>query len=833
MKQSIINHALKAGAVMALSVGGALAEVVKHIQVQGNTRVPEKALLSVIPKVYPGVKLSDKQITETVKALVATGWFSDVDVTLENGRLVVQVKEKPILAEIDLKGAKLLPEEAVKELKEKIGLKTGQVYDKNAINELVAAVEYQYKDQGYDNVKVAASTELLGSNRVKVIIKVDKQAAQYIDDVVIEGNKVFSSWQIKMRLGLMRPKIVTRTLGGSAYSEIAVEKLLSELQDYYHDQGYLSFRVLDHKITRLSKTGVRLTLKLYEGPKYSVGRVLVEGVNEEEEARLSVLKRVNRKISSGKSLIFTKKWMEALQKGIQKELENSEGAVYTLTPDVRMLSEDSVSVVFKIERGLPKIVRRIEFSGNQYTLDHVLRRELSFVEGQVLEQSKLDDSKKRLNQMGLVKNVKPVIKPSGPGQVDVVMQLEEAPSASANLDLTYNEQSKMQLSLGLNHPNFLGTGNTVTTQIDRTAYTTVFNFGGHVPFVFNNGLGVSYNTYYSYKSNKPLKLLSFASKTRTLENEMRNRRVGMDLGVGFPVGSYEWVNLGLGFSYTNEELGSDDAAMMSGNTLVPNYRKVPLRATWTHNSLDRASVPQAGFYQKFSFEYGLPLGNTVIGLDYKTDARGVFGIERKEQPVTMTALKSEATGSSYTSVFDQKLILNARYNVGYVHTFNAIHCSALDNAVCSMHLDRLPTYERFYGGGESPVRGLMTMGTKTYARERPVALGGNLITTASFNAFLQPMVGDAVVASTFVDGGYVYGRRPGVANDTRYHLERLDLSKWACSAGVQLQVTTPMAPLVFIWATPLKGIERSYKGAEAFKNDEFKYFQFTMRASLY
>ena len=62
-----------------------------------------------------GQVVSEAQLADGVKALYATGNFSDVQVYHQEGRIIYQVTERPLIAEINFEGNRLIPKEGLQE----------------------------------------------------------------------------------------------------------------------------------------------------------------------------------------------------------------------------------------------------------------------------------------------------------------------------------------------------------------------------------------------------------------------------------------------------------------------------------------------------------------------------------------------------------------------------------------------------------------------------------------------------------------------------------------------------------------------------------------------
>ncbi|HMA56053.1 MAG TPA: POTRA domain-containing protein, partial [Pseudolabrys sp.] len=79
-----------AGSGAVLSVGVAIAQTVSSIVVEGARRVEPDTIRSYF-RPGPGGRLGPEQEDEALKALVATGLFSDVRISHSGSRIVVTV----------------------------------------------------------------------------------------------------------------------------------------------------------------------------------------------------------------------------------------------------------------------------------------------------------------------------------------------------------------------------------------------------------------------------------------------------------------------------------------------------------------------------------------------------------------------------------------------------------------------------------------------------------------------------------------------------------------------------------------------------------------------
>src|SRR5262249_11052486 len=76
--------------------GVAVAQTVSSIVVEGSRRVEADTIRSYF-KPGPGGRIGPEQEDEGLKALIATGLFSDVRISHAGGRIVITVVGKPVI----------------------------------------------------------------------------------------------------------------------------------------------------------------------------------------------------------------------------------------------------------------------------------------------------------------------------------------------------------------------------------------------------------------------------------------------------------------------------------------------------------------------------------------------------------------------------------------------------------------------------------------------------------------------------------------------------------------------------------------------------------------
>src|SRR5438046_1565519 len=193
---------------------------------------------------------------------------------------------------------------------------------------------------------------------------------------------------------------------------------LHRVDNYMRSKGYLLARHGEPRIEGLGKrrTGfpilplpfissvddtLKITVPIIDGKLFRLGEMKIEGNSIfSEQAIKAIIGLQKGDVANG----------EALSKALFENLKNDYGAwgfiQYTaeVTPTYKdnpqNPNEGIADFAITIDEGKQFTLRRLEFTGNTFTRDNVLRREVLMNEGDIYNQNLFEYSITRLNQLG-------------------------------------------------------------------------------------------------------------------------------------------------------------------------------------------------------------------------------------------------------------------------------------------------------------------------------------------------------------------------------------------------------------------------------------------------
>jgi outer membrane protein insertion porin family len=747
---------LLAGLVTALFIAAPAAAfdpfVVKDIRVEGIQRTEAGTVFNYLP-VRVGETFDEGKAADAIRGLFATGFFSDVQIEVENDVIVVVVAERPAIADISFVGVKEFDKDGLKAGLREVGLAEAQIFDRSLLEKAEQELKRQYLSRGKYGATITTTVTPLERNRVAINFTVDEGGVAKIRQIDINGAEAFKESDLLDLFQLRTPGWLTWYTKNDQYSRQKLSADLETLRSYYLNRGYLDFNIESTQVSITpDKRDIYITININEGEKYTVSSVKFAGeliLPEEEYLKLV-------QIRPGE--VFSQQRLTDTTKAVMDRLGN-EGYAFANVNAAPEVDKEKNEVAFTIfvDPGRRVYVNRINIGGNTRTRDEVIRREMRQMEGEWYDAQKIARSRTRVDRLGYFDEVT-VQTPAVPGttdQVDVNLAVKERATGNLMLGMGFSSSEKLVLSGSISQDNLFGSGKSMSVGINTSKSSRTISLSFTDPYYTVDGVSVGYDIY--HRTFDPSETTSVA-RYRTVSS-------GLGLRLGFPIGEDDTINFGLGVdqteitTYEESPILYQDFCKQFGCSDPSGIGRVKVNsllatAGWQRDTRDSGIYPREGMYQRVFVEAALPPGELRYG---KASYQHQYWIPIRR---------------------DEALMLNGE--IGWAKGYGG---------------KPMPFYKNFYVGGIGSVRGFdqSAIGPKTADGD---TLGGTRKLVGNVEYFF-PLPGAGVDRSfrlsVFLDAGSVWADG-----------EKIKLSDLRYSTGVAVSWSSPVGPLRFSLGYPLK-----------------------------
>ncbi|HEX8098557.1 MAG TPA: outer membrane protein assembly factor BamA, partial [Pyrinomonadaceae bacterium] len=405
--------------------------LVENVDVTGNRRLRKEDILYYV-QTRAGDVYNPQQVQRDLAAILAYGFFDKVEtrVVAEEGtrggvNIIFYVKELPIIRDIQFEGLHSVAEsDVLKAFRERrVGVSKEAVFDPVKVNNAKRVIKELLAGRGHPNATIDLREDEVSATSRAVTFVVKEGERVRVVQVDFEGNQVFSDGKLRDQMRLVKEAgLVSRFRGQDILDREKLDFDLRRVQNYMRSKGYLQARYGEPRVEGLGRrrTGfwiplpflsstdeaLRVTVPVTEGKLYRIGELKIEGnsIFSEQYIR-AVIGLQKGDVANGEKI--SKALFENLKKiyGSQGFIQYTAEPTPTFKDSPQNPKEGLVDFTITIDEGKQFTLRRLEFLGNSFTRDNVLRREVVINEGDIYNQSLFEYSVLRLNQLGFFEPV--------------------------------------------------------------------------------------------------------------------------------------------------------------------------------------------------------------------------------------------------------------------------------------------------------------------------------------------------------------------------------------------------------------------------------------------
>ena len=716
--------------------------VVEEVDIQGNRRLRKDDVLYYV-QTRAGDTYSEAQVARDLQTILSLGFFDKVGTRVYTEeaprgglRVIFEVHELPIIRDIQFEGLKSVPEsDVLKTFRERrVGISKESILDpvklKNAervLKELLAA-------KGHPNAVVTGNVEEVSRTSSAITFVINEGERVRVAEIRFEGSKVFKSGELRGQMKYVKEAgLITRFKELDILDRQKLDYDLHLVDNYMKSKGYLQARHGEPRIEGLGKkrTGfpilplpfissvddtLKITVPVIDGKLYRVGDVKIEGNSIFSEQVIRAF------IGLQKGVVANG---EQLSKGLYENLKKAYGVQgfiqYTaeVTPNFKdnpaNANEGIADFEISIDEGKQFTLRRLEFTGNTFTRDYVLRREVLMNEGDIYNQNYFEFSVTRLNQLGYFN---PIDKDKDAdfrtneeeGLVDVTVKVQEKGRQQISFNGGVSGIGGSFFGLEYSTNNLFGRGEVLSINLAAGNRQRSFQFSFTEPYIRNRPITAGFTIFgYSQQFFGEGTFLStnvnairgasgstFDFFNTSEENLFTRKSFGASLFASAPLSEFyrkrpftQFSRIGLSYQLSQSSV-EDPAVNTSGaNTQFipviyaqPNIITSRVTGTFVYDTRNANIDPTSG--RSLSLSVGLAgLGGDVRTYQPSLEFTQFFPVRNKR--------------SANPHVFGFRII------AGTVGSFATTE--KVKNANSLAFVEGVPIYERYFLGDEFTIRG--------------------------------------------------------------------------------------------------------------------------------
>jgi outer membrane protein insertion porin family len=455
-------------------------------------------------RVKPEQEFNSAAVSRDIKLLLQTGMFSSVDATVEelpNGvRLIFTVEPKMRLADTPvIIGVKRFK---TRKIIKWLELEKGDLVDDQVVGVAVNKVIEKYRKKSYPHASCTWEFKRVTDRKdaVRLLLRFNEDKVGYVGKIEIVGNTSVSEADLRKALEKPSPFNPIRWFIKKRYKLYQLAYMESGVRRVYMDYGFLDVKVKLSLSDKCDEDGqYSAIVSVTEGTRYHIGKITINGVSKfpmQEVQKLVILKKGD---------IASLRQIELVASRIQSFYGNR-GYLNSAVHKLLIPREDgrTVDVVYNVEEGDLVSIRNIIIKGNTRTRDKVIRRELLVYPGDIYNQSRVQRSERRINNLGFFSSAHVVPQRTNKDdERDLVFEVAEKRTGQFMLGAGFSSVDNLigfiELSQGnfdlFGWPHFTGGGQKLRLRAQLGSTRKDYDLSFTEPWFLDRRLSLGFNLY--------------------------------------------------------------------------------------------------------------------------------------------------------------------------------------------------------------------------------------------------------------------------------------------------------------------------------------------------
>ncbi|MEH6789434.1 outer membrane protein assembly factor BamA [Parasphingorhabdus sp.] len=514
----------------------AAQDTIRSIVVNGSQRLEPTTVLSYM-KLRVGQTYTQEAADQALKDLFETELFKDVSIRNNNGAVVVEVVENPVINRILLEGNKRIKEDKIYP---EIRLAPRQIFTRSKVRADVARIIELYKRKGRFAANVEPKMVQLEQNRVDIVFEINEGPKSKVQQINIIGNEEFSDGKLRGEMVTKQSRFYRFFSSSDTYDPDRLAFDQQKLRQFYLTEGYADFRVIS-AVAELTpdKRDFIITYVVEEGERYKFGDVTVES-----EIRDFTPEFLTPQLPMKSGDFYNAKQVEDTVERLSETAGLFGYAFADVRPQFTRNKETlTMDILFQVAESDRVYVERIDINGNTLTQDKVVRREFRLNEGDAFNSFQVKRSANRIKSLGFFQEDLEIEQKQGsaPDRIILEANVEEKATGELQLSAGFSSVENFILQASVRQRNFRGKGQELRASVSYSSFSQSIELGFTEPYLFDRNIAVGADVF-----RRDLNSFNFVNNNR--ETTFEQLTTGFQIRAGVPITEYLSASVRYGLS---------------------------------------------------------------------------------------------------------------------------------------------------------------------------------------------------------------------------------------------------------------------------------------------
>ena len=709
------------------------------INENSNSNVDKEVINSIIQDIDIS---GPEDYNKILKVLYETGNFEEISINFEGNNLIINFKEL-----LKINSVKFYENERFKK-EEILDMFKNQnffsIYDKGSIDKFISELTNLYANFGYNQFEVSYELISLDYNYVNLEFFFNEGTISKINKVYFDGNNVFTKKDLFSEIK-SNPRNSLLFFINRNFKYYVAQNDKFSLIEFYKKNGYKDVTVVlkTEYINENNKFNIYFYIdegKIYNFENFNIQYKDIEISIDQKNDLNNILDSFTDK-KNLKENFFNISLLDKISESFSDYLFN-QGINFFDVGIKEKVTVNNVDIIFEIESTEVKYVNQINIYGNNRTLEEVIRREVTFAEGDSVTDLLISKTNKNLQRLNIFNKVDITEQNIDDEYVDINIDVNEKSTGEFNIGLSVGSLDGASFMTKLKENNFLGTGRNAELEVNTSSSNTVYNAKVVEPYFLNKNLSLITGIGYSEKDYSQSASYNVNS-------------INTNIGINYEITEDLFHNISLlydlkDYEVTNANLVSSSIAASEGtnaNFYLNNYI--------TYSKLNSFINPTRGGFIQYKNVLS-PITNSTNG-----------------------SLKNVILLKKYIPLADNSYTFSYQSRIGNI---------------LSLQDTELKSDEKFSLGGRW-LRGFDNYGVGP-RKSKTSYIGGNNIIAVKLD-LKKPLIQNSdnpVDLNLFTDFGTVYGNK----TDPTFNTNSI-----RASYGFGFNFYSPIGPIGFSWGFPI------------------------------